>query len=154
MKLPPSEMRTALGGVTLGETIGCSGLDMLISRCLLDIQVEMNSKQILLSRCSELEKWKYGSKLLQQLLKVLLRGVYRKTSYQLYLWGEDGKVLTRCSLGREKRAVSFSTFLNPGIQWLLNQTQPSHQLCDPGCCFTSLSVSFFICEMEIIIVFL
>lgn len=48
VKLPLTEMRTASGvailwGVGVGE-IRCADLDMLSLRCLLDIQMEMNSK--------------------------------------------------------------------------------------------------------------
>lgn len=65
VELPSTEMRTTLGGVILGEKIRCPDLDMLSLRCLSDIQVEMNGKQALSLRCSELEKSKYGNRSLQ-----------------------------------------------------------------------------------------
>lgn len=95
MKLPSTEM-TALEGVALGDIIRRSDLNMLILRCHLDIQVEMNSKQVLLPSCSKWERRKYGSKPLQYLRKALFIGVRRKASHQVFLSGEDGrKVLQR-----------------------------------------------------------
>jgi hypothetical protein len=44
-------------------------------------------------------------------------------------------------------------FLDPSTQWLLNQTQSSHQLCDLGYYLTSVRLDFFIFETKIIITF-